>query len=293
MAAGFSMYRQPYYDSLGGFLTPAVRALLIATAAVLLAQGLFDGRAAGVWLESLGSLSWTGLRHHFYWQPLTYLFLHDGLWHFLMNMLGLFFFGPETERALGTRRFVGLYFLCGTAAGLGWLLWARWAETAFAACLGASGAVLGVLGAFAALFPERPITLLLFFVLPVTLRARTMAVGLGIVNLLSLAGPQGQIAYAAHVVGLIAGYGYIRLIYRGGLAPARFHPWRWLADLRWHWQRRKFKVIRPGDADPFAARGAPPDETEVDRILEKISARGLQSLSPRERDILERASRRK
>src|ERR1700724_1330187 len=52
------------------------------------------------------------------WQPFTYIFLHGGLWHILINMLMLWMFGRDLEQVWGKRRFLNYFFLCGVGAGL-------------------------------------------------------------------------------------------------------------------------------------------------------------------------------
>ncbi len=277
-------YRNSYSFAPG--LTPAVRFLLIGTAAVFVLQAIADQLTSGAF-TFLFSLSLAGLHRLDLWQPATYLFLHGGLWHLILNMLGLFFFGPETERTIGTRRFLALYFSCGILAGLGWILISG---TSASHCLGASGAIFGVLGAFAGLFPQKPVTLLVFFVIPISLRARTLAVILGLFSLLAIISQPGQIAYAAHLVGGLAGYLYGANVGRGAWS---LDPRQWWNDLHWLWQRRKFKVLRGAGRDWEAKTGAPPSSQEVDEVLAKISKWGLARLTPRDRDILERASRRK
>lgn len=274
---------------MGGLLTPAVRFLLIANGIVFVLQWI-----AGFWFIGLFSLSSAGIRHLFLWQLVTYMFLHGGFWHILLNMLGLFFFGPETERTLGTRRFVALYLVSGILGGIGWLLLTG-NQTGI--CLGASGAIFGVLGAFAALFPDRPVTLLVFFVLPVTMRARTLAIGLGLFTLLAMIGQPGHIAYAAHLVGGLAGYGYIHFMFQRGLSAPMWNPRQWIYGARrainhlyWRWHRRKFKVI----SSPSAWEDdQEPSQQEVNAVLEKISKWGMNHLTRREQDILNRASRRR
>ncbi|MFH1476654.1 MAG: rhomboid family intramembrane serine protease [Verrucomicrobiota bacterium] len=270
-------------------LTPAVRFLLIGTTATYLVQAIAD-RSTGGAFTALFSLSLQGLLRLELWQAATYLFLHGGLWHLILNMLGLFFFGPETERTIGTRRFLALYFICGILAGLGWILISG---TPASHCLGASGAIFGVLGAFAGLFPQRPVTLLVFFVIPVTLRARTLAIALGLFSLLAIVGQPGQIAYAAHLVGGLAGYLYGAYGVNQGFGRGSFNLHRWWNDLRWRWHRRNFKVLRGSERDWEIEKESPPTSQEVDKILAKISKWGLGRLTPRERDILDRASRRR
>ncbi len=276
------------YTTAAGFDLPGVRRLIIATVAAYAAQVLADRLTGGLWTDWL-SLSRDGLRHAALWQPVTYLFLHGNLWHLLLNMLGLFFFGPEVERRLGTRRFMALYGVCGVLAGLGWL---AFSGGPLVRCLGASGAVFGVLGTFAALFPTRPVTLLVLFVIPVTMRARTLAIGLGLFNLLAMMHQPGAIAYAAHVAGGAAGYLYGLRARYGGLPRGAFDPRRWWNDLRWQWLRRRFRAVPgyPAPADPDAREE--PTPAAVDQILDALSRRGFGSLSARDRDVLERASRR-
>jgi membrane associated rhomboid family serine protease len=280
-------YRQTY--SLVPGLTPAVRFLLIATAAAFVVQVFADRLTAG-YFTGVFSLSLGGLLRLEFWQPVTYLFLHGGLWHLILNLLGLFFFGPETERTIGTQRFLALYFACGILAGLGWILISG---TPVGRCVGASGAIFGVLGAFAGLFPHRPITLLVFFVIPVTMRARTLAIALGLFSLLAIISQPGQIAYAAHLVGGLAGYLFGLYWVNQGFSGGTFDLRRWWSDLSWRWHRRKFKVLRGSDRDWGIDREDPPTAQEVDEVLAKISKWGLGRLTPRDRDILDRASKRK
>ena len=264
--------------------------LVVFTVIAFLFQSIFD-LMTGYSFTPVFALSWAGIRHLALWQPVTYMFLHGGFWHLFFNMLGLFFLGPETERVLGRRRFIGLYLICGLLGGLGWLL----ISGQRGICVGASGAVLGVLAAFAALFPDRPVTLLVFFVLPVTMRARTMALGLGVATLLMMFGQSGSIAHAAHLVGGLAGWLYVKLFFNRAGTGMAWNPRRWWHEMRWRWERRNIKVV-PRPDNIWHAQPEPPadvpTEAEVDAILEKISRYGLNSLTDDEREILQRASRR-
>ncbi len=262
---------------------------MIGTGMAFLVQLFADRLTAGGFTAVFG-LSLPGLRALNFWQPLTYMFLHGGFWHLVLNMLCLFFFGPETERAIGTRRFVALYFACGILGGLGWILIGG---SSVLPCVGASGAIFGVLGAYAGLFPQRPVTLLVLFVIPVTMRARTLAIGLGLFNLLASVSQQGQIAYAAHLAGGLAGYLYGLYGANQGFGLASFNPFRWWTDFRWNRQRRKFKILQGSDEDWQTDKGTPPSQQEVDEVLAKISKWGMGRLTQHDRDILDRASRRR
>ncbi len=247
-------------------MTPGVQGLMIVTIAIFLAQALLDGLTGGLITRLLG-LSLSGLRKLYVWQFVTYLFVHGSLGHIFLNMLGLYFLGPETERAMGTRHFLSLYFVSGVLGGLGWLIMS---EHPWAICIGASGSLFGIIAAFAALFPQRQVTLLVFFVLPITMRAWVMAVGLGLIELFYLLSPfSGGIAYAAHLAGGVAGYVYT-LALTGKLAG-------------WKDRIGRRASAEGGDDDAHAG--------EIDRLLDKISSQGIHSLTPREREFLERASR--
>ena len=271
----------------GGGMTRIVTGLMIGTTVALLVQGVVDLSAGHVFTRLFG-LSRDGLSHWRWWQPVSYIFLHDGVWHLLMNMLGLYFFGREMEIVLGPKRFLRLYLGCGILAGIGWVLMPG---SRLAVCVGASGAVFGVIAAFAALFPEREITLLVFFVLPVTMTARIMAILFGVLTMLFLVGGGGNIAHAAHLAGGVAGYLYGRRLVGGGgvrrsrgggsgggVASQWFSPGGVAGDTG------HLRLIEDDDV---------PTEEDVDRILEKISGKGMRSLSRKERRILKRASEEK
>ena len=100
----------------------------------------------------------------FLWQFVTYMFLHGGLFHLIINMYALWVFGTEVERMWGPKAFYRYYFITGIGAGIVHTLITPLSTIP---TIGASGAVLGVLTAFAMMFPDREITLLLFFILPV------------------------------------------------------------------------------------------------------------------------------
>lgn len=245
-------------------ITPAVKSLMIACTGVYLIQRLMPDPTTLAFMKLFG-LGVEGMMNGFVWQLATYTFLHGNLLHLLLNMLGLFFLGPELERRLGVRMFLALFMFSAILGGLGWLA-LTWPYEGI--CVGASGGVFGLIGAFAGLFPHRQLTLLVFFVLPVTMPAWLMAVLFGLLQLAYLLNPGGTgIAYAAHLAGGLAGYVFVRMMYR-----------------------------TPGPRTNFSIRPTAPSaptEAEIDRILDKISQEGLHRLTPREREMLHRAGRRR
>lgn len=248
-------------------------------------------------LVDICELSRAGFFSGMIWQPFTYMFLHANLFHIFMNMLLLFFMGPEVERALGARHYLIMYLTAGILGGLGWMLLA---ENPRIPCIGASGAIFGVLAAYATLFPRRRLTLLLFFIFPITLQAWQLVAGLAFIELLMITGGAAtNIAYAAHLFGCLAGYLYVRALQNQPLlpfGPARaarsFRSFRDLPILG------KFRSFLPTLGKFFAGlkypwgkkKSAAPPQAEVDRILEKIARQGIQSLTRAERETLRRAS---
>jgi len=255
-------------------MTPVVRVLLITTVAAYLLQVLFDWMT-GNEFSLLFGLSRYGLKCGYLWQLVTYMFLHGrvlqipGL-HLLVNMLGLYFIGPETERGMGSTNFAVMYFLSGILGGLGWVL-----TSSVGFCVGASGAIFGVLAAFATMYPNERITLLLFFIIPITLRAWILVLALALVQLpFMFSGRGGNVAYGVHVGGALVGFLYTWVITRGG----QFIP-LWFKN-----RKAKLRII------PGGGRKGRPTSEEIDRILDKIGTQGIGSLSDRERDLLKKAS---
>jgi membrane associated rhomboid family serine protease len=223
------------------FLPPGIRNIVLACTFVYLMQtvlGIFGGPAASFrfieWFGLVPRAVTHGLR---LWQPFTYLFLHGGLWHLLINMLVLWMFGADLERAWGTRRFYTYYFLTGVGAGLidvvvktildphgvgTFLLGTKissWTPT-----IGASGAIFGVLLATAMIFPDRQVWLIPF---PVTIPMRMYVVVMGGIEFFSTLGASGDnVSHVCHLGGMLVGYFYLR---RGSYlfgVRNRYSDWR-------------------------------------------------------------------
>ena len=161
-----------------------------------------------------------------WWQPLTHMFMHGGWWHILFNMYTLVMFGMVVERALGTKKFLILYFVTGLGAvalhtGVEWLDIHRLAASTDMSAqasvidilrtpmVGASGAIYGVLVAFAMLYPEARMTLIFP---PVTLDAKWMvAIFIGIELITGITGTQMGIAHFAHLGGAL--FGFLLILY--------------------------------------------------------------------------------
>ena len=151
---------------------------------------------------SLLALSGEGLSRGWWWTLLTHLFVHANLLHLAVNVAGLWFIGPEVERMLGGSRFLVLYLVSGAAGGL--------LQTAFSApsseLVGASGSVCGILLSFTTAYPEMPLRALLFFILPVSTKAKNLGRGLIVFSALcAVLKLFPQLGHLAHLGGAITG----------------------------------------------------------------------------------------
>jgi rhomboid family protein len=236
------------------------------------------------------ALSVAGLKHFYLWQLITYQFMHAGFLHILLNCWVIFVFGRALEETLGKKHFLILFLSSGVVGGIFQILAAlAWPDLFGGSVVGASAAAFGLVAAFAVLFPERELTLLLFFVLPLRLTAKMLLILSAALAVAGLFVRGDNIANAAHLGGMVFGIFYVRQIIHGNwfqLPSRRIAPREFAAT---HAGKRNFwraGAAKPGEeelpADEFLQR-------EVDPILDKISARGIQSLTAREREILEKA----
>jgi len=244
---------------------------------------------AGGLLTDWGSFSATGVAHFQAWRFFTFQFLHDGLFHIIFNMWALYFFGRFVESYLGSRVYLAFYLLCGVAGALLYLaLWGIGEVTkmpnipfvlihdASTPLVGASAGIFGVLMGAAFVAPEQQISLMFP---PITLKIRTIAyitVGIAVIMLLARPDAGGD---AAHLGGAVAGFLLIRRsrwlrVFERFSLPKR--------DRASKWQRQQEKEQRQRDTE----------QAEVDAILDKVRQHGIQSLSKREKKVLQRETDR-
>jgi membrane associated rhomboid family serine protease len=133
------------------------------------------------------------------------MFLHGGFGHLIGNMLFLGIFGDNIEDAMGHKRFVAFYLLCGIAAALTHVFIATDITKPM---IGASGAVSGVLGAYLLLHPKAWVTFLIG-IFPLTLPAWLLLGGWFGLQFFSALGESGGVAWWAHVGGFVAGMALI------------------------------------------------------------------------------------
>src|SRR5450631_187066 len=180
----------------------AVKILIAANALVFLLQIVAGGaldEPFALWpLQPID-----GVSHFHFWQIISYSFLHstDNITHLLFNMLGLWMFGTEVERYVGSRRLLACYFASVVTAALSQLIVPALLGAEPAPTVGASGGVFGLLLAYAYLFPKRKVIPLIPPIpMPAWLFA-TLYAGLELV--LGVTGSQTGVAHFAHLGGMI------------------------------------------------------------------------------------------
>lgn len=247
-------------------------------------------------LEPYLGLYPAGLLRGHVWQLLTFQFLHAGPLHLVLNCVMLYLFGRSVETALGAWRFLVLYVGSGVVGGLLQAVLSLLFPMHFSLgpVVGASAGVFGLIAAFAVLNRDTPITALVAFVLPVTMPAKYLLLAELVLAVLGLLQPASSIAHGAHLGGMLAGILYVKLTAQ---LP-------WPSRVRHTSLQRRLRQLvsvaaRAGaygeQPEPLLPDDLPADEflaREVDPILDKISAHGIQSLTKRERQILELARRK-
>ncbi|MBI1722990.1 MAG: rhomboid family intramembrane serine protease [Gemmatimonadetes bacterium] len=271
------------YDGSPFALTPWVRRLLIATGAVYLLQlTVFTSP----WLaQTFGFQPSLALRHP--WGLFTYALLHGSFLHLLANSIGLFMFGPPVEGRFGSRAFIRLWLLSVLGGSL--LSLALLPLAGDGLIIGASGGLYGVMLAFVLEWPDAPV---LIFPFPIPVKAKWLVVFFALFSLWAgFTGARDGTAHFAHLGGFAAAFLYLRgsaLLSRSRSSTVT--------------ERSPAVLVRPPSSDgarrsePFGpTRRRDPDAAvlaEVDRVLDKISARGLESLTPEERRFLDEMSKR-
>lgn len=230
-----------------GYLPPGVKWLLISNSVIFVIFWT-GGQALQLNIKTLFALIPAAVVQNFYfWQLGTYLFLHGGIGHIVLNMLALYFFGSPLELDWGTRRFLKFYFYCGLAAGVCVVLTGLLLGGRYTATMGASGAILGLLVAFGVLYPNE--TILLMFVIP--MKAKHLVMLYAAIELLSLWGPDTGVSTMAHLGGMAFGFLYLKV----KVPSVNRHMPDWRGKYRqWKMQRakKKFQVyMRKHGGGPF------------------------------------------
>jgi len=253
-----------------------VTLLILGSVLAFIGQGFAETTYPGV-VQDWFCLSLRGLRQGYVWQLVTYLFVHGipggslkiGVVHLFLNMVMLYFVGREVEAIAGPRHLLGMYFLGGIAGGVGQIA----ASPATATFAGASAGVCAVLLAFTTILPEFEVTMLLFLVVPVRLRAKYVGwLVAGSAAVMAAFHLVPGVASVAHLGGCLTGWIYARQLGFGS-------PW-WIQRRMIERRQREERLLRM-TSDQYMTE-------EIDPILDKIARDGIRSLTRQERRILER-----
>ena len=298
-----------YRLQLGGFnyFPPVIKWIIIANVAVFILQTVADAgfSFAGIPLREV-------LLKYFYlwpfpnpapgrfadfqvWQLVSYMFMHNGVWHIFFNMLLLWMFGIEVESTLGSKNFAFFYFTAGIVAGLANLFIAPM-FSAPGPTLGASGGVYGVLVAFAILNPNRYVYI--WFLVPVKAKYLiTVLIVMELFNGVSAHG--GNIAHIAHLGGAVVGAIWILLDRRGvidkflnGLKSPTKSTYTSTSTSSGARDAQFYEIPRPKKKEEESSSGDGGYQGTIDEILDKISKHGYGTLTEREKRILLDASKR-
>jgi membrane associated rhomboid family serine protease len=287
--SNYNYYKPEFGLSIGSKWTKTIMVLIIANVSVFIIQLLFS-TINSQWGTSivnvlpegnvgedvvhqirLGVDSFTSLFYLYppfaigklwLWQFITYMFLHSiyDPWHIVINMLALWMFGSEVERAMGTKKFLTMYFTAGVFAGIFCCIF-----TPNNPILGASGAIFAIEIAFAMFFPN---TTVIFFIFPMKAKYLIMIfVGITIFNCLMPAG--GNVAHFAHLGGLLYGFLFVR-----------YEPKFSNLLISWQIQQQEKEYKKEEEL-----------KRKVDQLLDKVNREGMKNLTRKERAFLRNASK--
>jgi len=219
-----------------------------------------------------------------FWTPLTYMFMHSGIFHILFNMLWFYWFGQIFEEYLGKKRTLGLYLMGGLAGAFLFVLsyntlpfFTHVNAAVGSTLVGASASVMAIIVATATLLPDYTIPLILIG--PVKLK--WLAMFFVILDLLGITGLNAG-GELSHLGGALIGFVYIKQLQNG-------HDWIDAINKIFK-PKSKLKVV---STNPSKNSPGHPRQEEIDLILDKISKSGYDNLSKQEKEILFRASNNK
>lgn len=230
-------------------------------------------------LRSFG-LSFESLKSGFIWTLFTYSFLHEGALHLLFNILGIHFISRNLEYSLTRESFIMLFLFSIFLGSISWLSF----NINGGFLIGTSAFVMGSLTRFCLMRPDNPITFLLFFVLPISLKPKHLLFGVMGLELYGFIFSELQnisnIAHSAHLGGMLAGF-----ILSTSLGKSLILP-------RFSFKSSKVKSAKSKTTvtDYSIDSEVTTDlENQVDKILDKINEKGFGSLTDREKSLLEKA----
>lgn len=258
----------------------------------------------GIDLNLYGGLHYIESPYFQIYQIITYLFLHGSFTHLFFNMFALWMFGRIIEQVWGAKKFLFYYLACGIGAGLCQEL-VQYLMQSYSLTIGASGAVYGILLAFGMIFPEER---MFIFPIPIPIKAKWFVIGYAALELFSaLSMASDGVAHIAHLGGMLFGFLLIKYWQKhpGQEFDQNFNPFRqnkdksgWSFKMEWSVNAGKKKDepkqqyrSNSQEADMEYNAQKAERQKEVDRILDKITKSGYESLTKEEKKRLFEASK--
>ena len=245
------------------------------------------------------------------WAVITHMFLHEGFFHILWNMLFLWWFAPIVGDLLSDRRMLPLYLICGLASFVAFFLGTNLLPgEANHFALGASGAVTGILVSAGILAPDKPIHLFLLG----QIRLKWIVLTILLIDLVGVAGDVNTGGHFGHLGGALMGWIFIAQLRQGNDLTRPVNRaidavqgfFRGILEKRpanrsdrrdTPPRSRPFGGGKPGGR-PSRKRPTPPRDNSnthqerIDAILDKLREKGYQGLTQEEKDYLNEASKK-
>lgn len=250
---------------------PSATALAVALsvgayAAQLLVELLLRDQPSQYIFRQWLALDAPGIEAGQWWKFLTFGLLHGDPLHLVANMLLLYVAGKELEPIVGSRHFFAIYGIGNLLGGL-----AHWAASD-TMLMGVSAGVAAVVVAYTTILPELEITVNLFFLVPLRLKAKYLAYALlAVSGLCWWTMTLLEVGWIGMVAGSVFAWTYVKQLGYGNPLPIQ----RLIFE-----RRQRAARLERMSADQFVT-------TEIDPILEKIAQHGMKSLTRAERKILE------
>lgn len=265
-------------------------------------------QSAGIDLNDLLGLHFFKAESFQIYQLVTYMFMHGGWQHIILNMFMLWMFGSVVEHTWGPRRFLIYYLVCGIGAGLcqevaqyiqysvsdlaaydkinlGGMIISTEAYLNMWTTVGASGAIYALLLAFGMMFPNERMFII---PIPIPIKAKWLVLGSIIVEFVASFGSGDGVAHVAHLGGMLFGFFLIRYwmkhpnhyFYTGG--------GQLFSKMRTKWEEhtgksRSNRYERTENSDWEYNARKKKEQEEIDRILDKIRKSGYDSLTTEEK----------
>lgn len=263
----------------------AVKSLISINVAIFILQAIFRVWFNSNFIESFFALSRPAWASGKIWTLITYSFLHAGFLHILVNMLAIFFIGRILEPAIGSKNILKVYFVSLLLGAISWLLLTHNPQEIL---VGASAGAFGLMTFFCLLCPNIPMTVLLFFVIPITMKPKWILWAMialeGFLFLFFELPKHSFIASSGHLGGILGGAIMYQLLIKHRLfsfEKIKIEAPKWIKKLRNPKIAHTKFTLNMTDKEAI--------RKEVDRILDKINKKGFNSLDERERQTLDKA----